>query len=63
MSKDREMDAAKSVARKVTANPHVKWARNTIVGTAKGVAIAAVANTASDAVRSTLKKRLRHQSR
>lgn len=63
MSQDREMDAAKSLARKVRTNAHFKWAKNTIVGTAKGVAIAAVANTAADATRGALKKRLRHQSR
>ena len=63
MSKDREMDAAKTVLGKVKSNPHVKWARNTIIGTAKGVAIAAVANTVADTTRGALKKRLRHQSR
>jgi len=58
---DREKEALKGLARKAKANPHIKWARNTVIGTAKGVAIAAAANTVADATKGALKKRLRHR--
>lgn len=57
---DKEKEVLKGIARKTKANPHIKWARNTVIGTAKGVAIAAAANTVADATRGALKKRLRH---
>lgn len=40
---------------------NVKWARNTAIGTAKGVTIAALATSAGEIVRQTGRKALRHR--
>lgn len=42
---------------------NAKWAKNTAIGTAKGVAIAAAATSVAEIVRQTGRKTLRHKSR
>lgn len=52
-------DRLKAMKNNPTVTSNAKWAKNTAIGTAKGVAIAAVANIAAEGVRHSLRKGLK----
>ena len=51
----------KAIAQNESVRSNVKWAKNTAIGTAKGVTIAAAANIVGEAARTSLSKRLKHK--
>lgn len=54
-------DSVKDASNSPNVRTNARWARRTIIGTAKGVTIAAIASTAGEAVKQGLRKGLRHQ--
>jgi hypothetical protein len=51
----------KAFSENPTVRSNVKWAKNTAIGTTKGVAIAAAANIVGEAARQSLTRRLKHK--